>query len=162
MSEDNNTPAPATTEDEIDLSSLIEKVIDLQDSLVQAQEKNIVLLAQTRELEQVARDADDMKAELAAQSLLLADKSRENKHLHQELGRVTTLLDTKLIELEELRVLVVDLQQQVRARESERDRLAVMLNEAEKAQRLAEEEALVARDQTANKGWFSGNKGKKP
>jgi len=160
MSEDNKTPTPGTTEEDIDLSSLIEKVIDLQDTLVQAQEKNIVLLAQTRELEQVARDADDMKAELAAQSLLLADKSRENKHLHQELGRVTTLLDTKLIELEELRVLVIDLQQQVRAREGERDRLAVMLNEAEKAQRLAEEEALVARDQGANKGWFSG-KGKK-
>jgi hypothetical protein len=160
MSEDNKTPTPGTAEEDLDLSALIEKVIDLQDSLVQSQEKNIVLSAQTRELEQVARDADDMKAELAAQSLLLADKSRENKHLHQELSRVTSLLDTKLIELEELRVLVIDLQQQVRAREAERDRLAVMLNEAEKAQRLAEEEALVARDQTANKGWFSG-KGKK-
>jgi hypothetical protein len=162
MSQDSKNTSPATQDEEdIDLSGLIEKVIELQDSLLQSQEKNLVLSAQARELDQVARDAEDMKAELAAQSLLLADKSRENKHLHQELSRVTSLLDVKLIELEELKTAVIDLGQQMRAREAERDRLAVMLNEAENAQRRAEAEKLVAQQDQTAKGWPFSGKGKK-
>ena len=161
MSPDSNNTSPAQDEEDIDLSGLIEKVIELQDSLLQSQEKNLVLSAQARELDQVARDADDLKAELSAQSLLLADKSRENKQLHQELSRVTSLLDVKLIELEELKSAVIDLGQQVRAREAERDRLAVMLNEAENAQRRAEAERLVAQQDQTAKGWPFSGKGKK-
>ena len=110
----------------------------------------------------VCSDAEDMKAELAAQSLLLADKSRENKHLHQELSRVTSLLDVKLVELGELKTAVVELGQQVRAREAERDRLAVMLNEAENGLRRAEAEKLVAQQDQTAKGWPFSGKGKKP
>ncbi len=86
MPQDNKSVSPPAVEDEedIDLSGLIEKVIELQDLLLQSQEKNLVLSAQARELDQVARDAEDMKVELSAQSLLLADKSRENKQLHRE------------------------------------------------------------------------------
>jgi len=120
---------------ELDPTALMQRILDLQDQLLQSQEKNLLLSAQTRELERVARDADDLKGELTSQGLLLADKSKENKHLHQELSRVTALLDVKLNELEELRAAVSDLQQQLRMRESERDLLAVMLNEAENANR---------------------------
>ena len=164
MPQDNKSVSPPTAEDEedIDLSGLIEKVIELQDLLLQSQEKNLVLSAQARELDQVARDAEDMKVELSAQSLLLADKSRENKQLHQELSRVTSLLDVKLTELEELKSAALDLGQQVRARESERDRLAVMLNELETAQRRAEADRLVAQQDQTAKGWPFSGKPKKP
>ena len=39
--------------------SLLQKVIELQEQIVQAQEKNVLLSAQTRELERVARDSED-------------------------------------------------------------------------------------------------------
>ena len=146
-----------------DQKSLMEKILELQDELIQAQEKNLVLAAQIRELERIARDTEDLKAELTAQGLLLADKARENKHMHQELSRVTSVLDVKLNEVEELRAVVADLQQQLKMRESERDLLAVMLNEAESAQRRAEEE-VVAQQQTTqvNQGWLRSFKPKKP
>ncbi len=142
--------------------NLMERVVELQDELLQSQEKNLLLSAQTRELERVARDAEDMKAELTAQGLLLADKSRENKHLHQELSRVTGVLDVKLNEVEELRAAVTDLGQQLKMRESERDLLAVMLNEAENAQRRAEESYINGtKDQSTNTGWLRPFKPKK-
>src|ERR1700678_3320744 len=81
---------------------------------------------------------DSLKTKLTEQSLLLADKSRENKHLHEELSRVTAVLDVKLNEVEELRTTVSEVHQQLRLRESERDLLAVMLNEAENIQRATE------------------------
>lgn len=142
--------------------NLMERVVELQDELLQSQEKNLLLSAQTRELERVARDAEDLKAELTAQGLLLTDKSRENKHLHQELSRVTGVLDVKLNEVEELRAAVVELQQQLKMRESERDLLAVMLNEAENAQRRAEETYINEKDQQQNNaGWLRPFKPKK-
>jgi PAS domain S-box-containing protein len=82
--------------------------------------------------------SDSLKTKLTEQSLLLADKSRENKHLHQELSRVTAVLDVKLNEVEELRMEVLETQQQLRMRESERDLLAVLLNEAENAERKSQ------------------------
>lgn len=124
----------------LDPQALTQRILELQDELLQSQEKNLLLSAQTRELERVARDAEDLKAELTAQGLLLADKTKENKHVHQELSRVTGVLDLKLNEVEELRGLVAELQQQLKMRESERDLLAVMLNEAENAQRRTQEE----------------------
>lgn len=147
-----------------DAKALMDRVLELQDELLQAQEKNLMLSAQTRELERVARDAEDLKAELTAQGLLLADKTRENKHMHQEMSRVTQVLDVKLNEVEELRAAVADLQQQLKMRESERDLLAVMLNEAESAQRRAEEETQQQINATqSNTGWLRPfNKPKKP
>ncbi|MGH9553167.1 MAG: hypothetical protein ACRD3W_27555 [Terriglobales bacterium] len=139
---------------QLDPNALMQRVLELQDLLLQAQEKNLVLSAQTRELERVARDAEDFKSELTSQGLLLADKSRENKHLHQELSRVTGVLDIKLTEVEELRAIVADLQQQLKMRESERDLLAVMLNEAESAQRRAEQETASGTPQANSTGWL--------
>lgn len=140
----------------------MQRVLELQDQLLQAQEKNLVLTAQTRELERIARDSDDLKSELTAQGLLLADKTRENKHLHQELSRVTGVLDLKLNEVEELRSAVAELQQQLKMRESERDLLAVMLNEAENAQRRAAEDlSNGAKDSQASTGWLRPFKQKK-
>jgi len=143
-----------------DVNTLLEKVVELQDMLVQAQERNLLLSAQTRELERIARDAEDLKAELTAQGLLLADKTRENKLLHQELSRVTTVLDVKLQEAEELKTSLTDLQHQLKTRESERDLLAVMLNEAESGRRRAENhDAGQGKDQK-DTGWLRHFKGK--
>jgi hypothetical protein len=150
------TPATATQKKNWDLNSLLEKVLELQELLVASQESNLLLSAQTRELERVARDTDDLKSELTTQNLMLADKSRENKWLHQELTRVTTLLDTKLHENERLLATVTDTQHQLRTRESERDALAVKVNEYEmmkrrQAQLLADEEAAATAN---NQGFF--------
>lgn len=133
-----------------DMNSLMERVIELQETLIQAQEKNLLASAQIRELERIARDVDDFKTELSAQGLLLADKSRENKHLHQELSRVTAVLDVKLQENEEFKAAVAELQHQLKTREQERDLLAVMLNEAENAQRRAEAEPA----NSGKEGWL--------
>jgi hypothetical protein len=142
-----------------------QRVLELQDQLLLSQEKNLMLTAQIRELERGARDTDDLKGELTAQGLLLADKSKENKHVHQELSRVTGLLDVKLNEAEELRTLVADLQQQLKMRESERDLLAVMLNEAENAQRRQTEEMMATmnamQEQAKNAGWLGSFNKKK-
>jgi len=160
MVEANSTVSQATqSAKKWDINSLLEKVAELQDLLVQAQERNLLLSAQTRELERVARDAEDLKAELNAQGLLLADKTRENKLLHQELSKVTTVLDVKLQEAEELRTAVTDLQHQLKTRESERDLLAVMLNEAENDRRRAENHEITQKD---GAGWLRHFKGKSP
>ncbi|HEY9776893.1 MAG TPA: hypothetical protein V6C81_24225 [Planktothrix sp.] len=152
----------ATNPPTMDPNAIMQRVLELQDQLLQAQEKNLVLTAQTRELERIARDSDDLKSELTAQGLLLADKTRENKHLHQELSRVTGVLDLKLNEVEELRSAVAELQQQLKMRESERDLLAVMLNEAENAQRRAAEDlSNGAKDSQASTGWLRPFKQKK-
>ena len=116
-----------------DLQSLIEKLLELQDALLQSQEKNITLTAQARELERVARDHEDMKTDMENQAALLGDKSRENKYLHQELSRMSGVLSSKLLEVEELKAQVTDVQHQLKTCQSERDLLAIMLTEAENA-----------------------------
>lgn len=144
-----------------DVNTLLEKVAELQDTIVQAQERSLLLSAQTRELERIARDAEDLRVELTAQGLLLADKTKENKLLHQELSRVTTVLDLKLHEVEELKTALTDLQHQLKTRESERDLLAAMLSEAENAQRHisdSQEQPVVEEQHTA--GWLRHFKGK--
>jgi chromosome segregation ATPase len=150
MVEANPTTSPPTDR-QWDVNSLMAKLLDLQDTLLQAQEKNLMLSAQTRELERIARDAEDLKGELTAQGLLLTDKTRENKHLHQELSRVTGVLEVKLQEVEDLKAQIVELQHQLKTRESERDLLAVMLNEAESAQRRADDSS---KEGQTNGGWL--------
>ncbi|MDR3612570.1 MAG: hypothetical protein P4L53_03335 [Candidatus Obscuribacterales bacterium] len=160
VDEQNLNPA---TGREWDVDSLLRRVVELQEQLLQAQEKSVVLSAQARELDRVARDADDLKAELTAQGLLLSDKSRENKHLHQELSRVTTVLDVKLNEVEELRAGYTEIQAQLKMREQERDLLALMLNEAENAAKRAEADAIAAMEQDArNKNAGAWPFGKNP
>lgn len=160
MVEANPTINPATGR-QWDLNSLMKRLLDLQDSLLQSQEKNLILSTQARELERLARDAADFKAELAAQGVLLTDKTRENKHLHQELSQVTSTLEVKLQEVEDLKAAVSDLQHQLKMRESERDLLAVMLNEAESAKRRFEEmnqrqieESSKTKDNQFNSSWL--------
>lgn len=134
------------------VQALVNKIVELQDKLVEAQEKNLILATQLREMEMMARDGQDLKAELENQSAMLADKTRENKQLHQDLARVTTMLEEKLKDLEETQAQNTDLVHQLRQRESERDLLAVMLTEKEK------ESALKAtgtfKDQQDKGGWF--------
>ncbi len=159
----NSLPA-STTHDQ---GSFTLKLIELQEALVQSQEKNLMLSAQLRELERMSRDGEDLKSELINQSLLLTDKSRENKQLHQELGRITGLLEQKLQETEELRATVVELGHQLKTREAERDLLAVMLNEAENAQRRQQaDDSYGQHQQPAAKGdtpgWLKAFKGKSP
>jgi chromosome segregation ATPase len=144
----------------MDIAGLTAKVMELQDALVQSQEKNLMLSAQLRELERMARDGEDLKSELVNQGLLLTDKSRENKQLHQELARITTVLEQKLQEVEELGGSVTELQHQFKNAQSERDLLAVMLNEAENAQRRQQaydESSTAAKD---TPGWLRAFKGK--
>ena len=148
---------PAAT---LDVNTLTAKVLELQEALVQSQEKNLMLSAQLRELERMARDGDDLKSELLNQGLLLSDKSCENKQLHQELSRITGLLEQKLQEAEELRNSVVELGHQLKTREQERDLLAVMLNEAENAQRRQQAQETVTEVTKDTPGWLKAFKGK--
>jgi chromosome segregation ATPase len=140
-----------------DLQSLIEKLLELQDALLQAQERNITLTAQTRELERVARDHDDMKIDMENQAALLADKSRENKYLHQELSRMSGVLSNKLLEAEELKAQIADLQHQLKTCQSERDLLAIMLTEAENAARQGGRDS-----KNTDNNWIKYLKGKQP
>ena len=142
--------------------SYTDKVVELQDQLLQSQERNLLLSAQARELERSLRDSDDLQAEMASQSLILADKTRENKRLHQELSRVTTTLESKLKELEELNSQFVDLQHQLKTRELERDRLSVMLYEIESSQKhtgailetLMKDKDKESQPNDGSKSWF--------
>lgn len=141
-----------------DLQSLIEKLLELQDALLQAQERNITLTAQARELERIARDHEDMKIDMENQAALLADKSRENKYLHQELSRMSGVLSAKLLETEELKALINDIQHQLKTCQSERDLLAIMLTEAENAARKGG--PVESKDSQSN--WIKYLKGKQP
>ncbi len=120
-----------------DLNSLMQKLLEIQEQLLQSQELNITLTAQARELERIARDAEDLKIELNNQGQLLADKSRENKHLHQELSRMAGLMEAKNQDSEELKAATAEIQHQLKTCQSERDLLAVMLTDAENAVRTA-------------------------
>lgn len=140
-----------------DLQSLIEKLLELQDALLQAQERNITLTAQARELERIARDHEDMKIDMENQAALLADKSRENKYLHQELSRMSGVLSAKLLEVEELKTQIADIQHQLKTCQSERDLLAIMLTEAENA---ARQPGKDTKDDKSN--WIKYLKGKQP
>ena len=139
-----------------ELNALLEKLVELQEALLQAQERNISLTAQARELERVARDHDDMKMELENQNVLLADKSKENKYLHQELSRMSGVLSGKLIEMEELKTQVQDVLHQLKTCQQERDLLAIMLTEAENQARQGSKDAT--KDQQGN--WMKHFKGK--
>lgn len=134
------------------VQALVNKIVELQDKLVEAQEKNLILATQLREMEMMARDGQDLKAELENQSAMLADKTRENKQLHQDLARVTTMLEEKLKDLEETKTQNTDLVHQLRQRESERDLLAVMLTEKEKESTL--KATGTFKDQQDKGGWF--------
>ncbi len=163
MPEINSSSASSTSQpaaSNLDAGSLTLKLLELQEALVQSQEKNLMLSAQLRELERTGRDGEDLKSELINQGLLLTDKSRENKQLHQELGRITSLLEQKLQEVEELRASVVELGHQLKTRESERDLLAVMLNEAENAQRRQSTEDTYQQVAKDTPGWLKAFKGK--
>ena len=116
-----------------DLNSLIEKLLEIQDALLQSQERIITLSAQLREQERQSRDLEDLKITHDNQSQLLADKSRENKYLHQELSRLSSMLAARLQEGEELRATITELQHQLKTSQADRDLLAIMLTEAENA-----------------------------
>lgn len=143
------------------VQTMVNKIVELQDKLVESQERNLVLSTQLREMEMMARDGQDLKAELSNQSALLADKSRENKQLHQDLARVTALLEQKLKEVEELQANFNEVQAQLKQRESERDLLAVMLTEKEKEhhQQAASPRTSgtydATKDQGQGGGWFN-------
>lgn len=136
------------------IQQMVNKIVELQDKLVEAQEKNLVLSTQLRELEMATRDSDDLKAELSNQTSLLADKIRENKRLHQDLSRVSTALEAKLKDLEEIKLAVVDLQKDLKQREAERDLLAVMLTEKEKEGARAAQ-AGPTDSQKKDQGWLN-------
>lgn len=141
-----------------DIQSLVEKLLELQDALLQAQERNISLTAQARELERISRDHEDMKIDMENQAALLADKSRENKYLHQELSRMSGVLSAKLMEVEELRAQISDVMHQLKTVQSERDLLAIMLTEAEAAAKQAGAVKTDTKDTSSN--WMKYLKGK--
>ncbi len=144
----------ASTSGSTSIQQMVNKIVELQDKLVEAQEKNLLLSTQLRELEMATRDSDDLKAELSNQTSLLADKIRENKRLHQDLSRVSTALESKLKDLEEIKLAVVDLQKDLKQREAERDLLAVMLTEKEKEGARASA-ASTPDSQKKDQGWLN-------
>ncbi len=128
----NRTTNPLTGR-QWDLNSLIEKLLEIQDALLQAQEVNITLSLQIRELEKQTHDLEDLKVENDNQAQILADKNRENRHLHQELSRLSALLGARVQEIDGLKATIAELQHQVKTSQADRDLLAVMLTEAEQA-----------------------------
>jgi hypothetical protein len=159
---DQSTIVDPQTGQQWSLDSLLKKVMELQDNLLKAQEQNILLSAQ-------ARDAQDLKNELNDQVQLLMDKSRENKHLHQELSRIAGLMDTQLKELENLKALAADLDHQLKTTQKERDLLSEMLTKAESSARKSPSEdtsavnaapANTPNPSTPNAGWLRHLKGK--
>lgn len=167
---DTNPTINPVTGRQWDLNSLIEKLLELQDALLQAQERNLMLTAQARELERIARDGEDLKAELANQGTLLSDKSRENKHLHQELSRMASVLDAKMQEVEDLKTVIADVQHQLKTCQQERDLLAVMLTEAEALARQSrrgepggDNQAYPSKDTAGQQtSWLNRFKGRNP
>lgn len=148
---DSNRTINPLTGRQRDMNSLIEKLLEIQEALLHAQEKTITMSAQIRELERQVRDAEDLKITHDNQAQLLADKTRENKYLHQELSRLTGVLASKLQESDEFKGAMAELQHQLKNAQSERDLLAIMLTEAESA----------ARQTSSGKMEASGGSGKK-
>ncbi len=151
----NKTTNPLTGR-QWDMNSLIEKLLEIQDALLQSQEKNITLAAQIRELERQVRDVEEMRTTHDNQAQLLADKSRENKYLHQELSRLTGVLAAKLQESEEFKAAITELQHQLKTSQSDRDLLAIMLTEAENAAKQSTS-GKVDTGSTAKKDNNTGN-----
>ena len=143
-----------------DLGSLIEKLLEVQDALLQSQERNITAAAQIRELERVVRDAEDMKIEHDNQAQLLADKTRENKYLHQELSRLSSMLGARLQESDELKATIAELQHQLKTSQSDRDLLAIMLTEAEAVARTNGGGKLESGGKKDTSNWTKILKGK--
>jgi predicted nuclease with TOPRIM domain len=159
MVEANKLINPATGR-QWDLDSLIERLFALQDLLNNAQEKNVTYLAQLKDFQRIANDAADLKVDHDNLNELLADKSRENKYLHQELSRISGVLSNKLLEIEEIKSLVSELRQQLKNYQVERDRLAVLLTEAEKAAALSRQALENQAKNTTNNNWTRIFKGK--
>jgi chromosome segregation ATPase len=132
---DGNNKINPLTGSQWDIDSLVENLLSVQDALLQSQEKIITLSAQVRELERQTRDAEDIRTAHDNQAQLLADKSRENKYLHQELSRLSSMLAARMQEGDELRATIAELQHQLKTSQSDRDLLAIMLTEAETAAR---------------------------
>ena len=88
--------ATTGTDKQASIQQMVDKIVDLQEKLVEAQEKNLVLSMQLREMEMIIRDGEDLQSELESQTALLADKSKENKQLHQDLARVSVALEEKI------------------------------------------------------------------
>lgn len=143
-----------------DLNSLIEKLLELQDALLQSQEKIISLSAQIRELERQVRDAEDMKTAHDNQAQLLADKTRENKYLHQELSRLSSVFAAKMQEGEEFRAVIAELQHQLKTSQADRDLLAIMLTEAENSARQTGSGKMDASTGKKDTNWTKILKGK--
>jgi chromosome segregation ATPase len=141
------------------LEGLLKKVMELQDNLLKVQEQNILLSAQ-------ARDAQDLKNELNDQIQLLMDKSRENKHLHQELSRLAELMDSQLKELEGIKALAADLDHQLKTTQQERDLLSEMLTKAEASAKQPDRTVKteggtnILRSITSSTGWLRHLKSK--
>lgn len=144
-----------------DINSLVEKLLEHKDALLQAQEKNITMAAQLRELERQVKDAEDLRSEHDNQSQLLADKMRENKYIHQELSRMSSLMSVRLQENEELKSTITDLQTQLKNSQADRDLLAIMLTEMENSVRDESRTNIPARSSKENpKDWKNILKGK--
>lgn len=144
-----------------DINSLVEKLLEHKDALLQAQEKNITMAAQLRELERQVKDAEDLRSEHDNQSQLLADKMRENKYIHQELSRMSSLMSVRLQENEELKSTIADLQTQLKNSQADRDLLAIMLTEMENSVRDESRTNIPARSSKENpKDWKNILKGK--
>ena len=137
------------------IQAMVAKIVELQDKIVESQEKNIMLSTQLREMEMMARDAEDLRSEVANQSALLTDKSRENKRLHEDLAKMGALLEEKIGEAEELQTSVTDLQHQLKQRESERDLLAVMLTEKEQQGGAASTSGTYDAAEKKKGGWLN-------
>lgn len=143
-----------------DLQLLLKKLLELQDALLQSQERNISLTAQARELERISRDHEDMKTDMDNQAALLADKSRENKYLHQELSRMSGVLSSKLMESEELKAQIGDVLHQLKTCQQERDLLAVMLTDLENAARQRDPAPTREVNKDPQTNWIKYLKGK--
>lgn len=143
-----------------DINSLVQKLIELQENLLQSQEKNITLSAQVRDLERQLHDFNELRTEHDNQNQLLADKSRENKYLHQELSRMSSLLSARAQETEELKASIGELQHQLKNSQTDRDLLAMMLTEAENAMRDDPKQVTMRNSKENVKDWKNILKGK--
>jgi hypothetical protein len=73
---------------------------------------------------------------------------------------VTTSLDVKIQEAEEYRIMLTDMQHQLRTRESERDMLAAMVNELEGKLNQIQAQLMDEPQGNKDKSWFGHFKGK--
>lgn len=159
MMEANKTINPLTGR-QWDINSLLEKLIELQESLLHSQEKTITMSAQIRDLERQVHDFDELRTEHDNQAQLLADKTRENKYLHQELSRMSSMISARIQESEELKASITEIQHQLKNSQTDRDLLAMMLTEAENAMRDDPRQSVSRNSKENVKDWKNILKGK--